>query len=389
MQIPADYIPGYEKASAVNPELAKAYVEHTFLGDPEADAVIEELSSYSREEAGRFLNIALSGEGELRAVPPVLRSFTELMATPPDWFDPEASLPGCRFFYRHSYAFMATLCTATLIEGFTTGIAKSFMYTGRLLEGNQAVRRLKQNNRHQMEIFLPGGLAPYCAGWALSLRIRLVHAQVRRLLNNEDGWESDTWGSPIHAAHLALAKSVFSARMLVHAERLIGRRIDDEERTSFMHIWHYVGYLMGFPQALAYESEEENLELFRIGLMCEPIPDMESVVMANTLINAAPVVLGLDAGQAKKLVSRMYRISRALVGDELANQLNFPRLHHRGIIPLFVLEQKMRKLLRKFFMPGLTEAWNFEFMMNVSEYEKSGISYILPDDASAELSRKW
>ena len=41
-----------------------------------------------------------------------------------------------------------------LIEGFTTNIAKSFFITGRVRD--QGIRRLKQNNRHMMDIFLPG-----------------------------------------------------------------------------------------------------------------------------------------------------------------------------------------------------------------------------------------
>ena len=39
MQIPSDYIEGYEKARLRDPELAARYVSHLFVGDPDADPV--------------------------------------------------------------------------------------------------------------------------------------------------------------------------------------------------------------------------------------------------------------------------------------------------------------------------------------------------------------
>ena len=41
MQIPIAYQPGYEEARASNPELADKYIEHTLIGDPEADALVK------------------------------------------------------------------------------------------------------------------------------------------------------------------------------------------------------------------------------------------------------------------------------------------------------------------------------------------------------------
>ena len=77
---------------------------------------------------------------------------------------------------------LAAFVAGVLIEGFTTNIAKSFFITGRVRD--QGVRRLGQNNRHMLEIFLPGGLCRHGDGWKLSVRIRIVHARIRHLLNN-------------------------------------------------------------------------------------------------------------------------------------------------------------------------------------------------------------
>ena len=95
------------------------------------------------------------------------------------------------------------------------------MTTGRLFE--KGVWRLKQNNRQQLEIFWPGGLERQGEGWKLSVRVRFVHGQVRRLLSRSDDWDHDAWGTPISAAHLGYALACFSARSLIHSKALGAR----------------------------------------------------------------------------------------------------------------------------------------------------------------------
>ena len=122
--------------------------------------------------------------------------------------------PSVRMFHRNSQVILAAFVAGVLIEGFTINIAKSFFITGRVRD--QGVRRLGQNNRHMMEIFLPGGLYSYGDGWKLSVRIRIVHARLRHLLSNSEDWNTEAWGVPISTAHLGYAVSAFSARLLKH-----------------------------------------------------------------------------------------------------------------------------------------------------------------------------
>ena len=202
-----------------------------------------------------------------------------------------------------------------------------------------------------MEIFLPGGLERQGEGWKLTLRIRLVHAQIRRLLSGKEDWDTDAWGVPISAAHLALANSVFSARLLHHVQRLSGRRVNDEERKGFMLIWRYVGTLMGMPEVLIAHTEEEALTLFKIGLLCEPPPGMESIAMANTLINSVPSIVDINPKEAKKLLKRVDSVSRALIGDDLADQLHFPKVNTLITIPLFIMMTQAKVHNQEIILP--------------------------------------
>ena len=389
--IPADYKAGYEKARAVEPEIASNYVAHTLIGDPLGEAMMQDLTELRREEQERFIRAAMEEEGEeaLRDAPESLRKFFKDAETPPEWLDYAGFAPAVRMFHRNSYLVLAAFVAGVLIEGFTTNIAKSFIITGRVRD--QGVRRLGQNNRHMMEIFLPGGLYRYGEGWKLSVRIRIVHARIRQLLNNTAEWDAEAWGAPVSAAHLGYAVSAFSARLLKHMKTL-GAGYNEEEYASFMAVWRYSGYLMGIPETILFRDAEEALKLYRVGLMCEPDPEIESVVMAHSLVNSAPLIAGVtDPKGRHSLAQYVYRLSRGLIGNEAARSLMYPPLSSFGAVGWFKLQHRYEHILGRLFA-GRRQNSNFSRftgLLDVSAYDAGGIRYTLPDHVYAEESSRW
>ena len=391
MKIPSCYTPGYEKARALDPERASNYIAHTMIGDPEADAVIEQLVPFGQGKTMQFLRAAMDKRDEniLRKAPPLVRDFFERMESPPDWLDFSALTPGCRMFHRNSRLVLGAFVGGTLVEGFSTNISKSFFITGRVRD--QGVRRLKQNNRHMIEIFMPGGLERDGDGWKLSVRVRMIHAQVRSLLKHSEDWDTDSWGVPLSAAHVGFALTAFSARLLRHLKSL-GAEYNDEERKSFMDVWRYAGYLMGIPETILYRDEEDALKLFEIGLMCEPPPQLESAVMANSLINSAPLVIGIEEPAARRnLAKYVFSISRALIGNTLADDLMYPAHSTFGVLAWFRMQERYHRILEK-ILPGRARDNNFTrftSLLEASMFDEAGISYRLPDHVYAEESGKW
>ena len=180
----------------------------------------------------------------MTGAPQVLRDFFVYMqpADPP-WLGYEAFIPGIRAFHRNSGLILSGFAAGVLVDGFTTYIAKSFVLTGRVID--QGVRRLRQNNRHFLDIMYPGGLARNGDGWKLSVRIRLIHAQIRRLMNASEEWDNEAWGVPVSAAHLGYAAACFSARTIKHSET-VGVSFTQEERDSIMAVWRYTAYIIGY-----------------------------------------------------------------------------------------------------------------------------------------------
>ena len=255
MKIPTDYAIGYEKAQAIAPDIADKYITHTLIGDPLGKEMAADLAEFSASESDRLIQAAMNEEGEkaLKDASDSLRRFFKEAETPPGWLDYSAFAPSVRMFYRNSQIVLAAFVAGVLIEGFTTNIAKSFFITGRVRD--QGIRRLGQNNRHMMEIFLPDGMYRHGDGWKLSLRIRIVHARLRRLLNNSEDWDREAWGQPISAAHLGYAISAFSARLLKHMKTL-GATYNKEEYDSFMAVWRYSGHIMGIPQTILFQDAD-------------------------------------------------------------------------------------------------------------------------------------
>ena len=324
----------------------------------------------------------------MTGAPQALRDFfIDMPPADPPWLDYEEFVPGIRSFHRNSDLILSGFASGVLVDGFTTYIAKSFVLTGRVMD--QGIRRLRQNNRHFLDIFYPGGLARNGDGWKLTVRIRLIHAQIRRLLNTSEEWDNEAWGLPVSAAHLGYAAACFSARTIKHSES-VGVSFTQEERDSIMAVWRYTAYIMGIPESILFTNEAEALHLHRVAVLCEPPMTDESIIMANALINSAPLVAGVtDPVERKTMVQReIYPVSRALVGDEIADRLRFPRSRKVGILAQFKLLQRLRRWKATILRQPM-RAESFGAMLAISVFDEAGITYNLPDHVYSEESSKW
>ena len=391
LTIPSDYVASYERGRAADPERARNYIAHTMIGDPVCDDMMLELADVPLRESDRFIRAAIENPDDpaLKDAPAAMHAFIEESETVPDWVDFGEFAGGVRAFHRDSSACLAAMLGGVLVEGFSTTIAKSFFITGRLRD--EGVRRLRQNNRHMIEILLPGGLETRGDGWRLSVRIRLVHAKVRQLFNDSDEWDADAAGVPLSAAHVGYALTAFSARMLQHM-RSLGASYDDEERDGFMAVWRYSGHLMGIPGTILYRDYDDALELFRIGGLCEPDPGMESVALANSLVNSAPLVAGItDEVERRKLAKYIFLVSRAMIGAPMADQLQYPPDRTFGVLPWFRLQRRYHRFMQD-RLPKLTRESSFtafNTLLEVSALMELDIGYKLPDHVYSEESREW
>lgn len=387
MIVPTEYRTGYAKARESDPIMAGHYVRHTMIGDPAADAVIDLLNTVPREKGHAWIEGGIEGGPDaIPEAPALVRDFFADLETPPPWFDRESTRAGGAAFFRNGEMFILGVTGAIMVEGFSTMMSKSFSITGRMVDA--AVKRLKQNTRHIIEIMLPGGLDRQSDGWKLSLRSRMVHARIRNLLKQSDEWNTPAWGTPLSAAHMSLAVSAFSALLLKRVGQL-GVTLTSEERESFVHVWRYSGYLMGVQPDLDAPTEAAALHLLSVGATCEPPPDIESVMLANAMINSSPLMVGLDKpAERRKWAGWMFEVSRGLMGDTFADQLNYPPARHRFISILTRIRWSNRadRLLRTAFpfMERARHTHQFRRLLDISYYSDKGLRYTVPHHVHAE-----
>ena len=384
IQVPSDYVESYQQARRLDQAVADNYIKHALIGDPELDLVMQELSSMPPDDLHRFIGAAIEQHDEVaRKAPQVLRDFFKNLEESPPWLNRRAFEPGIRAFYANVDFMLVAFVTGVVVEGFSTRIAKSFRITGRVAATK---RRLQQNNRHMLEIFFPGGLQRDGDGWKLSTRIRFVHSRIRTLLANSDDWDHEAWGVPVSAAHLGYTISVFSKRLLDYS-RLVGASFNKEERESIMSVWRYAGHLMGIPDTILYKNTAEAEKIYKIGHMCEPPVDADSITVANALLQAIPSVAGItDPVEREELLTLAYRFSRALLGNRIADGLQFPKYPTTGTLFAFRTKQRIRRLLKG---TGWVRAGNFTRLLEISVYDEGGLSYKMPDHVHTSKSIEW
>ena len=101
-------------------------------------------------------------------------------------------------------------------------------------------------------------LRPGEIGWEAALRVRVLHAKVRRSLlqsNRKSGssggeqatlhWDVDKNGTPINQEDMAATLLAFSVNVLVGIEIISGEPLDVSEQRDYLALWRYLGWLLG------------------------------------------------------------------------------------------------------------------------------------------------
>lgn len=348
-----------------------------------------DLSRLSSAQTHELLARVLQNPYELPPeTPQSLRRFIAEVLVVPDWFDEDIAKTASRAFLRNSDIVLAGLVGGSIVEGFATLISKSFRIRGRIT--GAGVRRLKQNGLQLIEQYLPGGMSPLGDGWKLTLRVRLVHAISRLLISDSTEWDRERYGLPISAATVLLAGSAFSGRLMQHVAAL-GGDFSRQEREAYVHVWRYTGLLIGIPEDILFDDEAAAVHAFEMGRLCEPPADEDAIIMANSIVNSAPLVIGIKESAARrKLAGFAYEVSRGLIGDDLADTFLFPE-SRRHVVPFFRLRTRTKRLVGK-AAPRWRRKHDLERFHALIDFVNLGRlehSYSLPTALHDEHSAEW
>ncbi len=307
---------------------------YLWVGDPLADDCVESLAHLAATErtelVDRTLRHGLSAE-KLRhpEVPSSLRALLEPLIEPPVWVD------GARM-NRGGAAFVSTGLTGGLVLGCYSLVLgycsptgnKPIARSGRLQ--GAARRRLAETAKFVQAVTAPDGMRVGGEGWISAVKVRLMHASVRRLLLASPSWPTGDWGVPINAFDSAGTVLLFSQVMLEGLQKL-GVHVSREDREALLHLWRYTGCVMGVPEQLLFANETAAHEFWELASSTQEPPDEDSRMLAHTLLDDAIPPPG--ASRAAKIHSKnvrrlSYAISRKLLGPTFSEQLGYPAGDH-------------------------------------------------------------
>lgn len=297
--------------------------EFAQVQDQRADDVVAWMAKQPKGHGHKLFEDALKTGA---ATPGPLKAFFEQVNAKPYWVDDERLERGAKAITRAGLLGLFPLGDMSLMGGYLASrAAKVLVGTGEI--EYKATQRLVETAAWWIDVTTPGALKHGGKGYAAALRIRVVHAHVRAAMNRREDWDYEAWDRPVNQVQTAGTLLLFSL-VYVFGTQLLGLRYSARERGDILHLWRYIGWLMGVDDELLPTDEEDAWRLLWLLAATEFIPDDDSKRLAKALIEANAAV-GEGRGAVGKVLSHVSvavhsSISRLVLGKANADFLGIP-----------------------------------------------------------------
>ena len=253
-------------------------------GDPLADACIEWMHEHGMGAAWPLFEKALAGEmDDLPSDADPLRDVVRYARTLPPWLDQRKLVLGAKMLQATGLHGMMVLRDAGLMAGYqASAINQTLLKTGALHRGSH--RRVAETSTWWLACTEVGGMAADQDGFKITLRVRMAHALVRRQVGLLPDWDAAKLGVPINQVDMQATYLAFGVVQLL-ALRLTGVLVSQKESDAVMHLWRYIGWLMGVDDALMCDTESQGRVLLYRNLISQAPADDTSIVLARALMD--------------------------------------------------------------------------------------------------------
>ena len=303
--------------------------------DPLADAAV---AAFDEMPPGAgFEQVQRAASRGIAAVPeahPAIAALMRAVERVPPWVDWAAIDRGGEVLLRSGAFGGMVLGVQALPYGYAAPAGnKPLTLSGRLME--QAPRRLSETARFVHAVCMPSGLRRGADGYVTCIKVRVMHAQVRRLLWESGKWQRDEWGEPINQHDMVATTLLFSG-VVLDGLRKLGFRISAAESQRYMHLWRYVGWLLGTDLELLPVTEADALKLGDLIMRTQERPDDDSRALTRALFDAGQrgAHSERERARAAKMQPIAIALSRALLGSELADELGIARTRLVHLVPV-------------------------------------------------------
>lgn len=256
---------------------------------------------------------------------PLLDELYTTASTPPFPVNWDQIARGQDVFYRYGGACLTGLAYQSLLGGMGAArVVETLSRTGGF-NVSVARHRLFETTQHilectrDLESIRPGG-----DGFASSLRVRLLHAAVRKrimkLVQTHPGYyDVEEWGVPINDLDCIATISTFSATLLYLSLPRQGIYVTRQEAEDYTALWRLIAHYTGTPTGW-FETPEKARMVMESLLLNEIHPSETSGVLANNIIRALENTPPAFASRSFLLAN-----ARWLNGHELCDELRLGR----------------------------------------------------------------
>ncbi|KAK5821064.1 hypothetical protein F5H01DRAFT_412209 [Linnemannia elongata] len=266
------------------------------IGDPLADNALEVLKVKQGEDAFRAL-IAYVSQPEEKQESSAPRLLMQQLMTVPEWVNWEQVKRGQEVYWRYCLFISHALLHFSLAGGFSVPkITKVLNSTG-YLSGKKTKERVLETSQfvldvvHSIDYLQPGtGVA-----WESIVQVRFLHASVRARLSkisraHSKYYNVEEHGVPINQEDLLATMFSFSNTMWRVMDFKLGVHMTTQEREDYLHLWRYIGHMMGVDDVLGAARTPERADACLESIVLHLTdPDDESGRMCATLLqNMAP-----------------------------------------------------------------------------------------------------
>lgn len=303
--------------------------------DEPAARVVEALEALRPEGRGwAMFNQAIErGIDTVDGAPEAFRAFFAEVDRVPPWVDWPTLDRGGELLMRAGPLGGMVLGARSLVQGYLSpGGNKPLVFSGRLKE--QAPRRLDETARYVQAVCRPGGLRRFADGFKITLKVRIMHAQVQRLVVRSGQWDAARWGAPVNLHDITGTSLLFSA-CVIDGLRQLGLTTSADETESYFQLWRYASILMGSAPELTPASEFEARQLGELLAATQGPPDDDSRALVHALLDSPIARAKTPAAARQARVQRELAcgLVRGFYGDALADTLAVPRTRWRYAVP--------------------------------------------------------
>jgi hypothetical protein len=256
---------------------------------------------------------------------PTLSQLWKETNTVPDWVDWDQIKRGQDVFYRYGSACLTGLAFQSLLGGMgASRVVETLARTG-AFGTKVARRRLYETTQHILQVTMaldmiqPGG-----EGWTSTVRVRLLHASVRRRImalekESPSYYNTAAWGVPINDLDSTATIVTFSSTLIWQSLPRQGIFLRKREVEDYIALWRYVAHVIGCPtdcfaSPAVAKRTLESLILYEIN------PSPLSGVLANNIISALSYTPPIYATPNMLIAS-----ARWMNGHDLCDALDLPR----------------------------------------------------------------